>query len=384
MLFLPPLAMNARMIEIFDGIYRQALGDFKANRAHQAVEGFARLRQLAPDYPGLDVAYAKALRRDARFEDALAAFDTLKGDAVELGFEMAMCLLALGNAPEALAAFDWVLERRPNMAVAWYHSHAPALALRGMEDALRRLERAMACTGPVNGNYAALLAAYRWLQGEEGLALSLARKGRHRVLIDGLKAIKPHLRQDHALFALAPQLLAHAMDEARAAGLVLEFGVRRGTSLRHLAAIAGQEVHGFDSFEGLPEAWGSAGPGLLSTALQLPTVPANARLHPGWFEDTLPAFLAEHPGNVRFVNIDSDLHASARTVLFALAPRLVEGSVVVFDELIGNPSWKEDEFKALAEFKTAFDVQYEFFALSPATKQAALKILQAPRFAKSQ
>ena len=372
------------MIDMSDDLYRQALSDFKANRTHQAVEGFAKLRRIAPDYPGLDVAYAKALRRDARFEEALAAFDTLRGDAIELGFEKAMCLLALGGAQEALAAFDWVLERRPNMAVAWYHSHAPALALRGMEEALRRLERALACTGPVNGNYAALLAAYRWLQGKEALAQSLARKGRHRVLIDGLKAIKPQLKQDHALFALAPQLLEHALREAMQAGLVLEFGVRRGASLRHLAAIARQDVHGFDSFEGLPEAWGSAGPGLLSTASQLPGVPANAHLHPGWFQETLPPFLSAHPGHVRFVNIDSDLYSSARTVLFALAPRLVDGSVVVFDELIGNPSWKEDEFKALAEFKAAFDVQYEIFALSPATKQVALKILQAPRLAKSQ
>jgi tetratricopeptide (TPR) repeat protein len=286
-----------------------------------------------------------------------------------------MCLLALGRAEEALLAFDRVCGQRPNMAVAWYHSHAPALELQGLDEAIRRLERALACTGPVNGNYRALLAAYRWLQGDTAKAEELARKGRHRVLIEGLAALKPHFSPAFDLFAISAHLLTRALQEAKREGLVLEFGVRRGTSLRHIASQAGQEVHGFDSFQGLPEAWRSDQPGLLTTQNQLPPVPANAHLHPGWFEDTLPDFLNRHSGPVRLVNIDSDIYTSARTVLFALAPRLVTGSVVVFDELIGNPSWKDDEFKALCEFVAAFKVQFEIFAVSPATKQVALRIL---------
>src|SRR5690606_2685135 len=48
--------------------------------------------------------------------------------------------------------------------------------------------------------------------------------------------------------------LAFALSQARPDGLVLELGVRRGTSLRFLATLA-PEVHGFDSFEGLPLPW---------------------------------------------------------------------------------------------------------------------------------
>lgn len=363
------------MTQTAENLFAQGMADFKAYRAHRAVACFERLRQTDPAFPGLDVAYLKALRRDARFEEMLDVLPGLRGDAVELGFEKAMSLLALGRAQEALSAFDETLEHRPDMAVAWQQSHAPALELLGLQEALRRIERALACNGPVNGNYVALLAAYRWLQGDRATAKDLARKGRHRLLIEGLAALEPHFAPSPKLFAVSASLHAHALRQAHLKGLVLEFGVRRGTSLRHIAAIAHQEAHGFDSFEGLPEGWGSAGPGLLSTACELPDMPPNVHLHPGWFEDTLPPFLAAHPGPVRFLNIDSDLYSSARTVLFALAPRLIPGSVVVFDELIGNPTWKQDEFKALREFAESFGARFEIFALSPATKQVGLRIL---------
>lgn len=363
------------MTQTAENLFAQAMAHFKAYRSHQAVACFERLRQSDHAYPGLDIAYLKALRRDARFEEMLDVLPGLRGDAVELGFEKAMSLLALGRAQEALAAFDETLERRPDMAVAWYHSHAPALELLGLQEALRRIERALVCSGPVNGNYVGLLAAYRWLQGDRKTAGVLARKGRHRVLIEGLAALEKAFATTPQLFAIGASLHGHAMRQAQQEGLVLEFGVRRGTSLRHIAAIANQNVHGFDSFQGLPEGWGSAQPGLLSTAHELPEMPPNVQLHPGWFEDTLPPFLAAHPGPVRFLNIDSDLYASARTVLFALAPRLVPGTVVVFDELIGNPTWRQDEFKALQEFSEAFTARFEILALSPATKQVALRML---------
>lgn len=367
--------MNARMSETPEALFRLGKEHFKAYRTHEAVGVFESLRQADPGFPGLNEAYAKALRRDARHREGLDFCNRAAGDPVELGFERAMNLVALGQSRAALEAFDAVLELRPAMAVAWYQSHAPALELLGRDEAVRRIERALACPGPVNGNYKALLAAYLWLGGATAKAAALARKGRHRVLIDGLAALQPRVTPDRRLFAVSASLLTYGLEQAAQPGLVLEFGVRRGTSLRHIAAQAGQEVHGFDSFEGLPEAWGSAGPGLLTTGAELPDMPPHAHLHPGWFEDTLPEFLHAHPGPLRFVNIDSDLYASARTVLNNLAPRLAQGSVIVFDELIGNPSWKDDEYKALMEFAAAFDVRYEIFALAPATKQAALRIL---------
>ena len=51
-------------------------------------------------------------------------------------------------------------------------------------------------------------------------------------------------------------LLKFALSRAPETGLVLEFGVEKGASLRHLASLTKRDVHGFDSFEGLPGDWG--------------------------------------------------------------------------------------------------------------------------------
>ncbi|MDA0997965.1 MAG: tetratricopeptide repeat protein [Proteobacteria bacterium] len=169
-------------------------------------------------------------------------------------------------------------------------------------------------------------------------------------------------------------LLALAMGAAEIEGLVLEFGVRHGASIRHLAKIAGQEVHGFDSFHGLPAAWGGEPKGVYSTAGELPDVPANVNLIPGLFEDTLTPFLDAHPGPVRFCNVDSDLYASASTVLDRLAPRIQPGSVLVFDEYLINPTWREDEFRAFQEASGRHRWRYRYLAASLVTKQAAVLI----------
>nr|CAM77604.1 hypothetical protein MGR_1135 [Magnetospirillum gryphiswaldense MSR-1]CAM77607.1 hypothetical protein MGR_3024 [Magnetospirillum gryphiswaldense MSR-1] len=66
-------------------------------------------------------------------------------------------------------------------------------------------------------------------------------------------------------------------------------------------------------------------------------------------------------------------------MLFALAPRLKAGSIIVFDELIGNRTWAEDEFKALLEFIQAFDTEVEILAVSPFSKQVVMRVLTLRR-----
>jgi hypothetical protein len=113
---------------------------------------------------------------------------------------------------------------------------------------------------------------------------------------------------------------------------------------------------------------------VLTTGAVLPPVPGNAVLHAGWFEDTLDPFLAAHPGPVRLVNVDSDIYASARFVLTRLAPRIRPGTVVVFDEFIGNRTWAEDEYRAFAEYAAGNGVGWRVLAVAPVTKQVAVVI----------
>jgi hypothetical protein len=156
----------------------------------------------------------------------------------------------------------------------------------------------------------------------------------------------------------------------RPPGHVLEFGVFCGDSLRHIAGQVADTVHGFDSFQGLPEdwTWHIDGPndhpkGYLATSARNVHWPANARIWPGWFADTVPQWLAEVPGNIGLIHIDSDLYSSARTILFGLNERIVPGTVLVFDELYLGwddvkakyANWQAHEWRALQEWLAECD-----------------------------
>jgi hypothetical protein len=146
----------------------------------------------------------------------------------------------------------------------------------------------------------------------------------------------------------------------RRPGLALEFGVYRGASLVHLARkMPRRTFYGFDSFSGLP-ADGRPDWQMDFAVGELPSLPANCTLVPGWFSDTIPAFLAEYPGEVAFVNIDCDIYSSAREVLFGLAERLRPGAVLYFDELINYDTFLWNEMLALFEFleETGFGVEW--------------------------
>ena len=125
----------------------------------------------------------------------------------------------------------------------------------------------------------------------------------------------------------------------------------------------------------MPEPWAKAPAGVLGTGGCLPAVPANVTLHPGWFEDSLPGFLADHPGPLRLANIDCDIYSSTRTVLWALAERIRPGTVLLFDELIGNRSWRHDEYRALCDYAAHFKVEWEILGLNLAGKQVAILVL---------
>ena len=54
----------------------------------------------------------------------------------------------------------------------------------------------------------------------------------------------------------ALDLLRFAIENISFDGLILEFGVFSGRTVNHIAGLVGaQKVYGFNSFEGLPEAW---------------------------------------------------------------------------------------------------------------------------------
>jgi Methyltransferase domain len=171
------------------------------------------------------------------------------------------------------------------------------------------------------------------------------------------------------------ELIVFSLSAVKLEGHYLEFGVFTGGTVRLIARRIGSRiVHGFDSFEGLPEAWSgfNLGKGAFDLRGRLPRVPKNVRLYRGWFEDSLPAWLSANPGPVAFVHVDCDLYSGARTVLSLLADRIVPGTVIVFDEYFNFPNWEQHEYKAFQEFAAEHSVTYRYLAF--ARQQVAVRI----------
>ena len=63
------------------------------------------------------------------------------------------------------------------------------------------------------------------------------------------------------------------------------------------------------------------------------------------------------------------------TILNVLGSKIQSGTVLIFDEYIGNQHWKEDEFKAFQEAVYLNQWDYEYLAFSFFTKQVVLKII---------
>ena len=158
-------------------------------------------------------------------------------------------------------------------------------------------------------------------------------------------------------------------------GLYLEFGVFSGASINQIAKLKPEHtIYGFDSFEGLPETWRDDFETGMFKKDSLPEVEKNVVLVKGWFNESLPGFLAEHPGNCAFIHVDCDLYSSAKTVFTLLAERIVPGTVIVFDEYFNYPSWQEHEHRAFTEFLKEHERECDYFGFVGSHQQVAAMI----------
>ena len=163
------------------------------------------------------------------------------------------------------------------------------------------------------------------------------------------------------IFSDKSKQLTYALSLARESELHLEFGVFKGKSINHTAKLRpSDKFFGFDSFEGLPEAWVRSAASTYDKGYfkvdELPKVPANVSLIKGFFDKTLDKWIEGNPGPVSFLHIDVDLYSSAKFVLDRLTDQIGPGTIIVFDELCDwqnsgtYPNWRDDEWKALREW----------------------------------
>lgn len=201
-----------------------------------------------------------------------------------------------------------------------------------------------------------------------------ARERAVRALNKSVDYIESHM--PHAMgLDTQKELILYALKEARTDGYCLEFGVYKGHTLRFMASKYPQrEFHGFDSFEGLPEAWTgfNLGERAFSVGGKMPRMPKNATLHKGWFSESLPKWREQYPGSISFMHIDCDLYSSTVDILNNVADRLQPGTVVLFDEYFNYPNWENHEYKAWQEFVAWHHITYEYIGY--ARQQVAVRI----------
>jgi hypothetical protein len=158
-----------------------------------------------------------------------------------------------------------------------------------------------------------------------------------------------------------------AIRSAQPEGLFSEFGVFKGGSINHIARrISPRIIYGFDSFAGLREDWAGSdmAQGSFSLDGELPKVRPNVRLVKGWFDKTVPDFLAKNPGPFAFVHVDCDTYEASRAVLGAAGHRIQTGTVLVFDEYFGYRGWRIGEHRAWQEFVRERVIKYEYTGFS--------------------
>lgn len=344
-----------------------------------AIKAMQIAANLAPGDPEIHSNLGAVLLELGRVDEAAQCCRRalkIKPDLSTARNNLGIALIDLDQRKEAEASLRRAIEIDPRNASAWFNLHALLTNRDNLEPAIECLENSLAIE-PQHAERRFFLGFLNDYAGNSEAAAGMLR-------VDGLPALEAKLDAWKYLKAAADPLPAIAgvaaavFDLAFLAappnGLVLEFGVRFGTSIRQIAARARQEVHGFDSFVGLPEDWHGEGKGTYSTSGILPKVPRNVRLHAGWFHESLPGFLERHPGPVRLMNVDCDLYSSTKTVLDLLAERLVPGSIIVFDEYIGNPNWRDDEFKAFQEAAGKYGWAYRYLAFSFFSKQVVVQI----------
>jgi hypothetical protein len=136
-------------------------------------------------------------------------------------------------------------------------------------------------------------------------------------------------------------------------GHIVEFGVATGHSTRTIRLAASEcekyvptnarkRIYACDSFEGLPEKFENLEIGTFATE---PPHIRGVNIVKGYFEDSLTDELAAEIKVVALASLDVDLYSSTLCALNWLTPLLCTGSLLLFDEFLGEEESEKRAFE---------------------------------------
>lgn len=182
-------------------------------------------------------------------------------------------------------------------------------------------------------------------------------KHRRGLILNDFFSIKRDYQKRYQLY----EALVNHYGLDKKAVTYLEFGVAHGASFQwwqQKNVNPDSCFFGFDTFEGLPEKWGS----FYAQGDMKADIPQSAdsrgRFIKGLFQDTLNSFIQEKKdilssGQTKIIHMDADLYSATLFSLSQLYPFIRKGDIILFDEF----NVPLHEFKAFREFTTSFYIK---------------------------
>ena len=133
------------------------------------------------------------------------------------------------------------------------------------------------------------------------------------------------------------------------------------------------EFIGFDTFWGLPDAWGEFDKGAFSTEGRLPAInDPRCCFVKGSFQETLVNTLPRIDFRRKtVVHLDADLYTSTLYVLMLLANKFKKDDIIIFDEF-GSPL---HEFRAFSDFIQTMNFRYTVLGYTHCYSSVAMKFV---------
>lgn len=189
--------------------------------------------------------------------------------------------------------------------------------------------------------------------------------------VEGYESAPPEVNTDPNRFRELVYILHNNLVNQN--GLWIEMGVGEGRSIQLMSHFKNDGVvYGFDSFKGLPEDWIIGGQVLEKGAFNMDGVPPtfnNDKINiiKGQFKDTLPRFIEQIKNiktKITLIHIDCNLYSSTKTTLKYLYPFMASECIIVFDELVNYPNYREGELKALFEMHKDYGIIFEWVGMA--------------------
>ncbi len=347
-------------------------------KLEEAVASYNQAIALEPDYAEAHNNLGNTLHKLGRLEEAEASYNqtiALKPDDVEAHYNLGNTLQELGRLDESEASYTQAIALKPDFANVYWN-------MQGIEKNIQGAEHWIDKCLEVDENHVkarVTKAALRFYQGD--------RADFDNLMQSELKQ-HPYMRSFSWVFSLPnlPELYFNkfyffdaVIKKSITSKPFYEFGVWRASSFKYLIKVF-KKGYGFDTFTGLPEDWLSKNisvtkkAGTYTSDGNVPKI-KGGKFIVGKFEDTLPIFFSESHPIASVINFDADLYSSTICALNFSKSVMDKDTILIFDELIMNESWEQDEFKALNEFCSINHYSYEVIAVSFSTKQVAVKLI---------